>query len=73
MQSDRHEVVLHVCRENGERNRVAGIAYQLADWGEWKDETQYDWIIGSDILYAETQHEILRRIFRGNLARADAY
>jgi predicted nicotinamide N-methyase len=67
VQTDRSELIVHVCRLNGERNRT-GIEYRVADWTEWADETRYDWIIGSDILYAETLHEPLRRIFLGNLA-----
>ena len=68
VQTDRSELIVHVCRLNGERNRIAGIEYRVADWAEWADGTRYDWIVGSDILYADTQHEHLRRIFGGNLA-----
>ena len=68
VQTDRSELIIHVCRMNGERNRVAGVEYRVADWTEWTDETRYDWIIGSDILYADSLHEPLRRIFQGNLA-----
>jgi predicted nicotinamide N-methyase len=67
-QTDRHELALHVCRLNGERNRLGGIAYQQADWTEWTDPRRYNWIIGSDVLYADTNHEHLRRILEGNLA-----
>ena len=48
---------------------MAGIEYRVADWTAWADETRYDWIVGSDILYADSQHEHLRRIFNGNLGR----
>jgi predicted nicotinamide N-methyase len=68
VQTDRHELALHACRLNGERNRAAGIEYRQADWSEWADPRRYDWIIGSDVLYADTHHEHLRRIFEGNLA-----
>ena len=67
-QTDRHQVAMSVCRRNGERNRVTGIEYRLVDWGEWTDEARYDWIIGSDILYGESAHPDLRRIFETNLA-----
>lgn len=70
VQTDRTELIMHVCRMNGERNRLAHIDYRVADWTEWTDETRYDWIVGSDILYADTLHEDLRHIFSGNLARA---
>lgn len=69
VQTDRSELITHVCRLNGERNRMTNIEYREADWTAWTDATQYDWIIGSDILYADTQHEHLRNIFTGNLAR----
>lgn len=68
VQTDRSELIAHVCRLNGERNRMTGIEYRIADWGEWSDPTRYDWVIGSDILYADTHHENLRRIFGGNVA-----
>jgi predicted nicotinamide N-methyase len=68
VQSDRNELALHLCRLNGERNRVSGIEYQLADWTAWTHMTRYDWIIGADILYADTQHAYLRHIFESNLA-----
>jgi predicted nicotinamide N-methyase len=67
VQSDRQELALHMCKQNGEANRVKGIEYHLADWREWQDNTKYDWIIGADILYADTLHEHLRKIFETNL------
>ncbi len=68
VQTDRQEVAMSVCRRNGERNGVPHIEHRMVDWQEWTDETRYDWIIGSDILYGETMHEHLRRIFETNLA-----
>jgi hypothetical protein len=63
-------LAVHICRMNAERNRVAGIGLRLADWSEWADGTRYDWIVGSDILYADHHHADLRTIFEGNLAPA---
>ena len=68
VQTDRSEIIIHVCQRNGERNRVKGIQYRIADWTEWTDKTRYNWIVASDILYADTQHEHLRHIFTQNLA-----
>jgi predicted nicotinamide N-methyase len=68
VQSDRHELALHVCRLNGGRNRAAGVEYRQAEWAEWTDARHYDWILGSDVLYADIHHEPLRRILLGNLA-----
>ncbi len=68
VQTDRHELALSVCKRNGERNGIETIEYRLADWTGWNDAARYEWIIGSDILYGETLHPHLRRIFESNLA-----
>ena len=68
VQTDRDELALYLCRRNGERNGVASIDYRLADWTARSDAGRYDWIIGSDILYGESLHPHLRRIFDNNLA-----
>jgi methyltransferase-like protein 23 len=68
VQTDRHDLVMSVCKRNGERNGLQAIEYRLADWTDWHDTGRYDWILGSDILYGETLHPHLRRIFESNLA-----
>ena len=68
VQTDRHVLAMDVCKRNGERNAVNTIEYRIADWTTWDDDGQYDWILGSDILYAERLHPHLRRIFESNLA-----
>jgi predicted nicotinamide N-methyase len=68
VQTDRQEVALAVCRRNGTRNGVAGIAYRQAEWGQWDDAARYDWILGGDVLYADGMHDALREIFAANLA-----
>lgn len=68
VQTDRQEVALHVCRRNAERNRARGAAQRRADWAAWEDAGPYDWIVGADILYAESMHPHLRRIFETALA-----
>lgn len=67
VQTDRQEVAMSICRRNGERNGVDTIQHRLVDWAEWDDTARYDWILASDILYAETMHPHLRRIFEANL------
>ena len=67
VQTDRHELALHLCRMNGARNHSPGVAYRQADWSEWGDARRYDWVLGADVLYTDTQHENLRRIFGANL------
>lgn len=68
VQTDRHELALAIGRLNAERNGATGIEYRAADWEAWDDPAWYDWVIGSDILYGESLHAPLRRIFEGNLA-----
>ena len=68
VQTDRHELAMFVCRGNGARNGITTIEYRLADWTAWDDAERYDWILGSDILYAQRLHPHLRRIFERNLA-----
>ncbi|HEU0030357.1 MAG TPA: methyltransferase domain-containing protein [Kofleriaceae bacterium] len=68
VQTDRQQLVLHVCRRNAERNAITTIEHRLADWTAWDDRERYDLVIGSDILYAEPLHPALRRIFDDNLA-----
>jgi|SRR5579871_735852 len=68
VQTDRQELAMTICERNCDLNDVTGIERRLVDWTSWTDETRYDWIIGSDILYADTMHEALRHIFATNLA-----
>src|SRR5690625_245346 len=68
VQTDNHKVALSLCQQNGRRNGVVDqIEYRLASWGAWDDDTEYDWILGSDILYNRDQHPNLHRIFETNL------
>jgi predicted nicotinamide N-methyase len=68
VQTDKQEMAMSVCRRNVERNGAGAIEHRLVDWAEWVDEARYDWIIGSDILYGESMHPHLRRIFDTALA-----
>jgi predicted nicotinamide N-methyase len=70
VQTDRNAEALSLCRMNGERNHAPGIEYRIADWTSWRDASHFDWIIGSDILYAERLHPHLREIFDHSLAPA---
>lgn len=67
VQTDRQNLVLHVCKLNAERNGVTTIEHRVGDWTAWTDSARYDLIIGSDILYAEPLHPQLRQIFDTNL------
>ncbi len=80
VQTDRQQLVLHVCKQNGIRNGVTStddpgaevrhgsIVHRLADWTEWTDTARYDLILGADILYSEPLQPSLRHIFETNLA-----
>jgi methyltransferase-like protein 23 len=69
VQTDRQEVALYISKLNAERNGVASaIELREADWTAWTDRDAYDLIIGSDIIYADSMHPHLRRIFETNLA-----
>src|SRR5262249_44155725 len=68
LQTDRQEVALFICKQNAERNGVLTIAQRAADWTAWDDPERYDCILGSDVLYADSLHPHLRRIFDTNLA-----
>jgi predicted nicotinamide N-methyase len=68
VQTDRQELALFVCKKNAERNGVTTIEHRGADWTAWDDGERYDLILGSDVLYAESMHSHLRRIFDANLA-----
>lgn len=66
VQTDSQEVALAVAGMNADQNQVT-IDRRPGDWTAWTDETTYDVIIGSDILYGMTMHEPLRAIFEKNL------
>lgn len=68
VQTDRHALAMDVCVRNGARNDVQSITYRIVDWKTWDDPDQYDWIIGSDILYDAATHAHLRRIVESNLS-----
>ena len=67
-QTDRHELALLVCRQNGERNRVPGITYRRAEWADWPAVGRFDWVLGSDVLYAESAHPLLRGVLEATVA-----
>lgn len=68
VQTDRQDVALFVSKKNADRNGITTIEHRAADWSEWVDDEQYDCILGSDVVYAESMHPHLRRIFEVNLA-----
>ncbi|MEY2933212.1 MAG: hypothetical protein RL033_3961 [Pseudomonadota bacterium] len=67
VQTDRNKAALIVCRMNADANGVL-IEQRAADWTAWNEADTYDFIVGADILYADSVHPQLRRIFESNLA-----
>jgi predicted nicotinamide N-methyase len=67
VQTDRNELAMALCRRNLELNGVT-TTQRVVDWTDWDSTERFDWIIGSDILYAEETHPHLERIFERNLA-----
>jgi predicted nicotinamide N-methyase len=68
VQTDKNNLTMTLCRRNCELNGIKTIEHHLADWTDWNDKNQYDWILGSDILYGLDMHPHLLRIFESNLA-----
>ena len=68
VQTDKQSAALSLGRLNAERNGAPIVEHRLGDWAAWDDASRYDWIIGSDILYAAAMHPHLTRIFESNLA-----
>src|SRR4051812_19889104 len=67
LQTDRNASALVVCRRNADRNGVV-LEQRAADWTAWHETDTYDFIVGADILYADSVHPQLRHIFETNLA-----
>jgi predicted nicotinamide N-methyase len=68
VQTDKNNLAMSLCKRNCELNQIKTIEHRLADWTVWNDTYQYDWIIGSDILYGVDMHFHLQQIFESNIA-----
>jgi predicted nicotinamide N-methyase len=67
VQTDKNNLTMTLCKRNCELNGIKAIEHCLVDWTDWNDKNQYDWILGSDILYGLDMHPHLKRIFESNL------
>jgi methyltransferase-like protein 23 len=67
VQTDRSAAALAVCRMNADGNGVV-LEQRAGDWTAWTETDTYDFIVGADILYADSVHPQLRHIFESNLA-----
>jgi predicted nicotinamide N-methyase len=70
VQTDRQELALAVARRTAARNGVTGIEHRLADWADWADDRRYDWVIASDVIYAEALHPLVRGVLERAVAPA---
>ena len=68
LQIDRSAMALHLCARNKERNRATTVEVRSAEWDTFQSDTQFDLILGSDVLYATTMHARLRAICADYLA-----
>lgn len=68
VQTDKNKLAMSLCKRNCELNGIKNIEHRLADWTDWNDTNQYDWILGSDIFYGIDMHSHLIKIFDFNLA-----
>jgi predicted nicotinamide N-methyase len=62
LQIDRSEIALHLCARNKERNHATTVEVRGAEWDTFQSDTQFELILGSDVLYATTMHNRLRAI-----------
>lgn len=67
-QTDHRADLLVVAAHNAAQNQLTPPHQFLADWRSWQHTTQYDLILGADILYERAMHRHLVPIFRHNLA-----
>lgn len=67
-QTDHDPVALAIARRNAAANGVAGITQFVADWRHWEHAQRYDLIVGADIVYDQSVHADLARVFDANLA-----
>ena len=68
IQIDRSEIALHLCARNIERNQAKTAQALCSDWDTFQSDTQFDLILGSDVLYATPMHARLQVICDDYLA-----
>ncbi len=65
--SDYKQESLDIIATNVLRNDIKDASYLLADWRDFQVERQFDWIIGSDVLYNPSLNPYVARILERNL------
>ena len=67
-QTDLSDDLLALAAHNAALNALSPLPAFAADWNIWSHTSQYDALIGADILYAPQTHSSLEAIFSRNLA-----
>lgn len=67
-QTDHLPLTLALARLNAKKNDIEGIEQFVADWRNWEENTQYDVLLGADILYEKQMHWHLDMVFQRALA-----
>lgn len=68
LQTDRHDVAVHLCKMNAARNDVASVDVVNAEWETFHHDERFDYVLGSDVLYVTPLHDRLREICERYLA-----
>lgn len=68
VQSEISETALDFARLNARENNITTIRHQVLDWRDCHFEQRFDYILGSEILYAPEMHPHLIRVFTEALA-----
>lgn len=66
--SDYQSGALEISLRNAGLNGLTGVETHLGDWRDFRLDEEYDWIVGSDILYDPRFHGCLKEIFARNTA-----
>ncbi len=65
--SDYQASALEVASINAGKNGLVDVDFFLGDWRNFNLQREFDWIVGSDILYDPKYHPYLQQIFISNL------
>lgn len=66
--TDYQPEALRIASRSALRNGIEGIVFVAADWRHFPLQEQFDWIIGSDVLYNPKSNPYVERILARNLA-----
>jgi len=67
--SDYQPAALEISQKNARLNGLTGTATHLGDWRSFHLQQEFDWIVGSDILYDHRFNGYLGSIFQAHAGR----